>query len=550
VAAVLIFTAVTLPPRRLTLTAAADGTVSGIVHVHTNRSDGLGTPDEVAAAAARAGLAFVVLTDHGDATRQPDAPIYRSGVLCLDGVEISTTGGHYVALDMPASPYPLGGEARDVVEDVRRLGGFGIAAHPDSPKAELRWTDWTVPFDAVELINPDTGWRMLAAAPGFAPKRRLLAALLGYPLRPPEVLTSLIEPTAVLTEWEALARTRRVITIAGADAHARLGLRGGDPETARFALPLPGYEASFRAMSIHVRTDRPLSGNAADDAVVLMRGIRNGHLYTAIDGVARPPAFEFTGSNALGTVRGGDVIGVGGGLTLRVESNAAPGFTTIVREGTRTLSTMAGTQDLSVHVPEASSAGVYWAEIADGTRSWIRSNPIYVRAAVQRDAPPVASPAAAQPLFDGTAAGWRLEHDPNSVGAVETAQNGAAPELRFRFGLAGGAAVGQFTAIAYDLPAGIGVFDRVGLAIRADRAMRLSLQVRDTTADRWQRSVYVDVGEQERTVRFDDLKPVGVTHAAVPAPDAIRSLMLVVDTTNTKPGTSGRIWIRQLALQR
>ncbi len=108
-------------------------------HVHTNRSDGLSGPDEIAAAAARAGLKFVVFTDHGDGTRRPDPPAYRSGVLCLDGVEISTNGGHYVALDMPPAPYPLAGEARDVVEDVRRLGGFGIAAHPDSAKPQLRW---------------------------------------------------------------------------------------------------------------------------------------------------------------------------------------------------------------------------------------------------------------------------------------------------------------------------------------------------------------------------------------------------------------------------
>ena len=139
VAAVAVCVGITLPPRPIPLGASDDGTVPGIIHVHTSRSDGLSGPDEIAAAAARAGLKFLVFTDHGDATRRPDPPQYRSGVLCLDGVEISTSGGHYVAIDMPASPYPLAGEARDVVEDVRRLGGFGIAAHPDSSKPELRF---------------------------------------------------------------------------------------------------------------------------------------------------------------------------------------------------------------------------------------------------------------------------------------------------------------------------------------------------------------------------------------------------------------------------
>ena len=55
--------------------------VFGAYHVHSARSDGSGTPDEIAAAAARAGLRFVILTDHGDATRAPDPPAYRHGVL-------------------------------------------------------------------------------------------------------------------------------------------------------------------------------------------------------------------------------------------------------------------------------------------------------------------------------------------------------------------------------------------------------------------------------------------------------------------------------------
>ena len=65
-------------------------------------TDGRSTPEVVAAAAARAGLKFIVITDHGDATRIPDAPVYRDGVLCLDAVEISTkkqpftTGHDYV----------------------------------------------------------------------------------------------------------------------------------------------------------------------------------------------------------------------------------------------------------------------------------------------------------------------------------------------------------------------------------------------------------------------------------------------------------------------
>src|SRR5690349_7909511 len=104
-----------LPPRTRRTAAPPASTVRGAFHVHSNRSDGSGTVDDIAAAASRAGLQFVILTDHGDGTRTPDAPSYRSGVLTIDGLEISTTGGHYAVIGMPASPYPLAGEPEDVV---------------------------------------------------------------------------------------------------------------------------------------------------------------------------------------------------------------------------------------------------------------------------------------------------------------------------------------------------------------------------------------------------------------------------------------------------
>ena len=149
-------------PRDWTLRSnqTSDGTVAGNLHIHSRDSDGGGSLDEIAAAASRAGLKFIVLTDHGDATGQPSAPVYREGVLCLGGVEISTAGGHYLAIGLPEAPYPLGGEARDVVEDVKRLGGFGIAAHPDSQGTICAGATGTTPFDALEIVNPDTSWRV------------------------------------------------------------------------------------------------------------------------------------------------------------------------------------------------------------------------------------------------------------------------------------------------------------------------------------------------------------------------------------------------------
>jgi hypothetical protein len=555
-AAVTVFVALTIAPRRLALNPITDGTVSGIIHVHSTRSDGSSTPDDIAAAAARAGLKFLVFTDHGDATRAPDPPTYRSGVLCLDGVEISTTGGHYVAFDMPAAPYPLAGEPRDVIEDVRRLGGFGVAAHPDSPKPQLRWTEWTAPFDAIELLNPDTSWRILAQQPWRAGKRQLLTAFVDYPFRSPETIASLLQPSGSIYSWLALTERRRVVAIAGADAHARIDLRGDPADVrGRFSLPLPGYEASFRTMSVHVALDRPLSNNAAADAAVLMRAIRAGHLYTAVDAIAGPPAFDFSATNDLGTVHEGDQLGGGGGVTLRVRSNAPPEFTTIVHDGRRVIASVRDTQDLTVH--GSSAPAVYWVEIQSTGRpqtiAWLRGTPIYVRGTAPLTQAATHLPVTVTtPIFSGASLdGWRTEHDPTSLSAVDLVGSLTGGELRFRFGLAGGMPSSQVVALAFDTPNGIASFSRLSFTVRAERPMRISVQLRggEKSVERWDRSVYVDRFDQDRTVYFDEFTPVGLTETYSPPLTTIRSILFVVDTTNTKPGESGRIWIKNVALQ-
>jgi hypothetical protein len=545
VAAVAVSIALTLPPPRIPLRRVDDGTVAGVVHVHSNRSDGSSSPDEIAAAAARAGLRFVVFTDHGDATRTPDPPTYRSDVLCIDGVEVSTNEGHYVAFDMPASPYPLGGEARDVVEDVRRLGGFGVAAHPDSPKPQLRWTEWTAPFDGIELLNPDTSWRVLAQAPGWNGRASLVSALFHYPFRAPQTIDQLLQPSGVVAQWLALAERRRVVAMAGVDAHARIDLRGdpGDGSGARW-LPLPSYEATFRSMAIHVSVDRPFADSPGADAASLMRGIRAGHFFTALDGVAGPPAFEFTASNDLGTVHEGDELGASGPVTLRLASNAPASYTTIVHRGAQTITTVRDPHELVVHA--SADPAAYWVEIIPPGASvpWLRSNPIYVRSAA-----PVTAGIARTPFTETVplpADGWRTEHDAASTAAVDQAEHA------LRFALAPGAPGSQYAALVVDTPNGIGRYEAIGFTARADRPMRVSVQLRSDEAvpDRWQRSVFVDRSDRDRTVLLDDVTAVGRTRSEKPPLDRIRAILFVVDLTNTKPGAVGEFSIRNAALER
>jgi len=111
-----------------------------------------------------------------------------------------------------------------------------------------------------------------------------------------------------------------------------------------------------------------------------MRAIRGGHLYTTIDGIASPPFFAFTATNAGGIAPQGDELGRGGPVALRVRSNAPVGFTTIVWRDAEVLA-REQRNDFTVEAPEAPA--VYRVEIrageANGGRTWLLSNAIYIR---------------------------------------------------------------------------------------------------------------------------------------------------------------------------
>jgi len=551
VAAGVLWIAFTLPPVRMALPHAEDdGTVAGVLHIHTNRSDGSGSPQDAAAAASRAGLKFIVLTDHGDATRTPDPPSYYGDVLTLDGVEISTAGGHYLAIGLPAAPYPLGGEPRDVVEDVARLGGFGVAAHPDSPKQELQWQGWSTPFDGIEVVNADTSWRVHATG-GLRAKLRLLEALSGYPFRPAEAIARLLSDSSrVLARWETLTRVRRVVAVAGTDAHAQIG-----------PVPIPSYESAFRMLSVRVKPEGQLSGNAARDAAAILRGLRAGHVYTAADGFAGPPLFEFSAVNSAGSAGQGDELLASGPVTLRVQSNAPPTFTTTVWRGDQILETDRHDGSLTVTAPEAPA--VYRVEIHASDRRdrplWIASNPIYVRGSMNASAAPgLAHPLAVEtePLFTGrNASAWRLERAASSTGEmhVVSSEEGKG-ELHVRYRLASDHSQDGRLALLVSFPRPLASYDRTAFSVRADRPMRISVQLRTEKAgvaeERWQRSVYADTTRRTRTLFFDDFVPMGESRHARPPLADMPYVMFVVDAASAGLGVSGEFWISDVSVQR
>ncbi len=519
--------------------------IAGVFHVHTRRSDGSGSPDEIAAAAARAGLQFVIFSDHGDGTRVAAPPAYRSGVLCIDAVELSTAAGHYVALDLPRAPYPLRGEPRDVVEDVARLGGFGIVAHPASPNPRLRWGEWTPPLDGIEWLNGDSEWRDERGP-------LLLGALLAYPFRPAAALAGLLDrPEVPLQRWDELTRRRMVVGLAAADAHSRLGWSEDDGEArgGAMSLHLPSYLASFREFANRAILLRPLSGDARADGRALLDAIRAGRVFAAIDAIGSPVTFDFTALTLFGPVPQGARVQARSAATLRVRVTA-PGATIVLLRNGAALVEHTG-PELAYEAPAAS--GVYRVEVrlpnAPGRPPipWIVSNPIYLEPARwgSEAATPVAPASDSRGIQGGP---WHVEAQRGSTGVVsqETPPDGP---VRFSYTLAPGNRTGQYAALGIGVGDALSNRSRLAFRARSDAPMRISVQARRPAGERWQRSVFLNTSSREIVIPYADMRAVeGVSAAFVPR--EIDSLLFVVDTTNTAPGSSGAFEIEDLRIER
>jgi hypothetical protein len=260
----------------------AAGERVGIIHVHTKASCGSGSLPEVIAAAREADLSFLGVTDHNlamsDATvAAADPPEFA----VIDGEEVSTSGGHFLALGI-SDRWPRGSsyDARSLMASTRKAGAVNIIAHPYGLKD--RWGDWGVKdFDGMEIWNDDAIWRHNSVF-------TILASLILYPVNPGLALVRLAStPRENLAKWDELLQQRPVAGTCGSDAHA--SLRINDHQLARF----PSYLSVFSLVRQHVLLDaQGAADNGQTSVDALLSALKNGHAFCAVD--ALYPADGFT----------------------------------------------------------------------------------------------------------------------------------------------------------------------------------------------------------------------------------------------------------------
>lgn len=555
VAAVVTYVLVTLPPKQIAVTARLPNTVAlGAYHIHTTASDGAGAPEDVAAAAKRAGLSFAILTDHGDATRVPTPPHYVNGVLLIDAVEVSAVEGHIVALGLNGpAPYRLAGDARGIIEDIHRLGGFAIVAHPDSPKPDLRWRPPgpgagpgrqggapnadLIGADGIEWMNADSEWRDES-------KSRLANTLLHLPVRPAETFVTLFDrPVASMRRWDTATRRRPVIGLSAVDAH---GLVAGF------------YETTFRAFTQAVTLETPLSGDAIRDAAAIIASLRVGRAFSVITGIAGAALPELTLRDDTRVVSFGEQLATPvGRVAIHAAVPAMPTARVVIKHNDRVVAEGVGAAD----VPGVPEPGAYRMEawLGDHRIPWIVTNPVYLigddaaapgQSGARPDANPPTPPRVevSVPLPFGSA--WAIEHSPASTGSVAAGATTNDVDWQWQLGTAQPAI--EFAALAHPMQDGADTFDRIEFTGRADAPVRLWVQFRmpSTRDERWGRSIYLDSTPRSITVRMSELTPQGFSANRRPNVAKVKALLMVVDTLNTPPGAHGVVHLSNVALKR
>ncbi len=529
-AAVMFYFGATLPAPPVSLDGPGPALqAAGAYHVHSARSaDASGSVEEIAAAAARAGLRFVILTDHGDGTRPPDPPTYRSGVLLIDAVELSTGSGHVVALGLsgPAA-YPLAGQARDVVNDIHRLGGAAVLAHPDSPRSDIRWRGANAPFDGIEWLNADSEWRDESAG-------RLVGVAARSLIRPAASIASLFNrPARTLSRWDAAAAQRSVFGLAALDVHARIGR----------VLEQPSHFAMFQTVSQVVLLDEPLSGDAAAASRQVLAALTEGRSFSLVRAAAEPADFEFRAERGDVVVpMGGRLPPAGDPVRFYARIANAPGVRLVLQHNGRPVAAGHGTLDHA-----SAAAGVYRVEamFPGAAVPWLMSNPIVVGSIAS--APDFPADDVTELLeVPLEPAQWTIERDAGSAGQFEV----AGESLRFDFRLGGGAPQGQYAALVNAVRREGGI-SRIQFVAHASTPMRVSVQVKlpgGPEGERWRQSAFIDMTSRLVSLRLAEFEPADAPTTRRPNAASLQSLLFVVDTVNTKPGTAGTLWISDVRL--
>ena len=346
------------------------------LHMHTRYSDGSGVHKDIAAAALKAAVDVVIVTDHNVLVHGFEGYYKDKGkrVLMLIGEEVHDQArdpqkNHLLALGAGRELAAFAEEPQRLIDAVREAGGMAFLAHPDDPQApafketDISWVDWSVQnYTGIEL------WNALSELKTVVPTSLHGAFYAYFP-----ALVARHPIPSTLARWdELLAAGGRVVAIGGSDAHA---LHMSMGPISRVIFP---YEFHFRAVNTHVILPEPLSGEVAADRKMLYEALGQGHCFVAYDLPAPTRGFRFSAQGRDTSALMGDEIPAKGGVTLQAKLPTQAEIR-LLKNGNVIQSWK--NQIGCTHI--TTEPGVYRVEVfrryLGKRRGWIYGNPIYVR---------------------------------------------------------------------------------------------------------------------------------------------------------------------------
>ncbi len=351
--------------------------ITGNFHLHTSRSDGTASHQQVAMIAAQAGLDVIMCTDHNlwvpDKEGWYTHPQTGRKVLLLMGEEVhdvsrSPQANHYLCLGVDQDMREHAARPQALINAVHQSGGVGFLAHPIERAAplfnepEIPWLDWEVDgFTGIEL------WNYMSEFKGYLSSKPVAVLAAFFPslfIRGPLPET--------LALWDRLlSGDRKVAAIGGADAHANRYSLG---PLKRAIFP---YEYLFRAVNTHLLLDTLLAGDVVPAKAQVLDALRAGRGFVAYDLAGGSRGFRFTAFGQGENVSMGEEIRLEGPVMLRVIS-PLPADLRLLKNGQEVAAVQG--QDLTYEVKQP---GVFRVEayrrFRFKRRAWVFSNPIYVR---------------------------------------------------------------------------------------------------------------------------------------------------------------------------
>ena len=341
------------------------------LHMHTPYSDGEWFHRDIAAAAARAGIQVICVTDHNVHVGGIEG--YYDGVLVLVGEEVHDYSrrpqvNHLLAYHAEEGMSSFAQRPQKLIDAIHARNGTAFAAHPiefasplDSELDKYPWVDWDVrALDGIELWNYMTEWKRSMWLP---------LALVAF-LFPSLVICGPFKQTLKL--WDSLImRHGRMNAIGNSDAHGITVQRG--PVHKRIF----DYDYLFRCVNTHLLIERPLTRDFVTDKKMVLDALRAGRAFIGYDLGYTTRGFSFEATSGAARADMGDEFKRRSLVNLDVHCPAA-GSIRLIKDG----SVVASAIGRSLHY-QTTDPGSYRVEVYRffrlWQRGWIFSNPIYVR---------------------------------------------------------------------------------------------------------------------------------------------------------------------------